>query len=205
MKIAIIGHGNVGGALAQRWAAAGHQIVIGARNPEDEKVGRLTGASDRISAASIPAAVEAAEVILISTPAQIVADLAGQIGPATGKVFLDATNAVWKKPEPYPHGLAALKALTGATDVAKAFNTTGFENMADPQYGSQAADLFVAGDSQRAKEIATQLAKDAGFGEVYDFGGDDKAPLIEQFALAWINLAIMQGYGRNIAFKVLTR
>lgn len=101
--------------------------------------------------------------------------------------------------------MAALKALTGATDVAKAFNTTGFENMADPQYGSQAADLFVAGDSQRAKEIATQLAKDAGFGEVYDFGGDDKAPLIEQFALAWINLAIMQGYGRNIAFKVLTR
>lgn len=49
------------------------------------------------------------------------------------------------------------------------------------------------------------LAKDAGFAECYDFGGRDKVELLEQFALAWINLAIFQGKGRNIGFKLLHR
>jgi|GEM_PF-2985140 len=38
MKIAIIGHGNVGGALAKHWANFGHEVIIGARNSQDEKV-----------------------------------------------------------------------------------------------------------------------------------------------------------------------
>jgi Predicted dinucleotide-binding enzymes len=32
MKISIIGTGNVGGALATRWAKAGHQILLGTRD-----------------------------------------------------------------------------------------------------------------------------------------------------------------------------
>ena len=34
--IAIIGTGNVGGALGKRWAAVGHTIVYGALDPADE-------------------------------------------------------------------------------------------------------------------------------------------------------------------------
>ena len=56
-----------------------------------------------------------------------------------------------------------------------------------------------------AKQIASQLSKEAGFSECYDFGGDDKVELLEQFAFSWINLAIIQKHGRNIAFKVLKR
>ena len=44
MKITIIGHGNVGSALADRWAAKGHEIVIGARNPQDSKLEPLLAA-----------------------------------------------------------------------------------------------------------------------------------------------------------------
>jgi hypothetical protein len=29
--------------------------------------------------------------------------------------------------------------------------------------------------------------------------------LLEQFALSWINLAIMQGRGRNMAFRLVRR
>jgi hypothetical protein len=53
--------------------------------------------------------------------------------------------------------------------------------------------------------VAEQLAKDLGFENVYNFGGSDKFQLLEQFAQSWINLAIMQGYGRSIAFKILKR
>ena len=72
-------------------------------------------------------------------------------------------------------------------------------------YARVVVDMFVAGDSERGKAIATQLALDAGFGACCDFGGDDRVEALEKLAFAWINLAIFQGLGRNVAFKVLKR
>lgn len=66
-------------------------------------------------------------------------------------------------------------------------------------------DLFVAGDSERGKQTAIQLAKDAGFGECYDIGGNQQFALMEQFAWFWINIAMFQGQGREIGFKLLKR
>lgn len=94
---------------------------------------------------------------------------------------------------------------TNTDQVVKCFNATGFENMAYPQYRDQAADMFMAGDSATAKAVAHQLALDAGFAECYDFGNGERVQLLEQFALSWINLAIFQGLGRGVAFKVIKR
>lgn len=77
--------------------------------------------------------------------------------------------------------------------------------MLNPEYQGEKIDMFMAGDSDKAKQIARQLALDAGFGTCWDFGKADKVALLEQFALSWINLAIMQGHGRNLAFKVVRR
>ena len=121
------------------------------------------------------------------------------------KIIIDATNAVRVKPQPYATAFHAIKEITKAKHVVKCFNTTGFENMLNPVYNGAGIDMFAAGSSAKAKETASQLAKDAGFANCYNFGGDDKAELLEQFALCWINLAIMQGHGRDIAFKVLRR
>lgn len=203
MKIAIIGHGNVGGALAKRWAAAGKEVIIGARNPQDEKV-QLFTSDYHIPVTDIISAVQQAAVILVATPAHTAVELANQFGKLPGKIIIDATNAIRQKPEPYPTAFHALQAITGAA-LAKCFNTTGFENMENPIYDGVAIDLFVAGNDENAKNTAIQLAKDAGFGECYDFGGDDRVELLEQFALAWINLAIFQKQGRDIAFKVIKR
>lgn len=65
--------------------------------------------------------------------------------------------------------------------------------------------MFVAGDSVRPKEVAIRLAKETGFAECYDFGGDDRVEALEKLAFAWINLATFQGMGRDMAFKVLKR
>jgi predicted dinucleotide-binding enzyme len=77
--------------------------------------------------------------------------------------------------------------------------------MQNPSYGDVAIDMFVAGDSTRGKAAAQQLARDAGFATCYDIGGNDKFQLLEQFAFFWINLAVFQGQGRNIGFKLLKR
>lgn len=65
--------------------------------------------------------------------------------------------------------------------------------------------MFAAGSSLKAKDITIKLSFDAGFAEYYDFGGEDNVILLEQFAMAWIYLAIFQKQGKNIAFKVLKR
>lgn len=204
MKIAIIGHGNVGGALAKKWKEAGHDVVVGARNPESDKLVKLKESLPDITIQTITEASKEAEVLLVATPPQIVLDLIKTIGDVSDKVIIDATNAIAKKPAPYPTAYHAFADLTDAS-VVKCFNTTGFENMENPNYGDIVLDMFSAGDNDHAKEVATQLAQDCGFEQCYDFGGSEKVELLEKFALSWINLAIMQGYGRGIGMKVLKR
>ncbi|MCL4704021.1 NAD(P)-binding domain-containing protein [bacterium] len=205
MKIAIIGAGKVGGALASGWAKAGHSIILGVRNPGDREVQALVAANQNLSANTVTAAAQEAEVILVSVPVSALTEVARNLSEVKNKIIIDATNAVFQKPAPYAHGVEAFKALTQCQDVVKCFNSTGFENMANPKYGDTGIDMFVAGDSAKGKQVAAQLARDLGFAECHDFGGDDKIQLLENFALAWINLAIMQGRGRNIAFKLVTR
>lgn len=203
MKIAIIGTGNVGGALASQWARAGHTILLGVRNQDNFK-GRDLLDNPNTTAHSIETAVAEAETILVATPPQLAPEQATQFGVLTGKVLIDATNAIRVQPEGYPTAYHAFEALTEA-EVVKCFNTTGFENMKNPDYGDQRLDMYMAGASKRAKEVVTQLAQDAGFEQCYDFGGADKVKLLEHFALSWINLAIMQGMGRDIGFKLIRR
>jgi predicted dinucleotide-binding enzyme len=203
MNIAIIGTGNVGGALATNWSKKGHTINLGVQDESNFK-GQELLKNDKTSVFSIKEAVAKSDVILIATPPTAVFEILEQIGDVSEKIIIDATNAVAKTPEPYKTVYHALQDKTKA-EIVKCFNTTGFENMLNPTYNGVDIDMFMAGDSEKAKLVAQQLALDCGFGICIDFGKSDKVELLEKFALSWINLAIMQGRGRNIAFKLLRR
>ncbi|MBC7776245.1 MAG: NAD(P)-binding domain-containing protein [Phycisphaerae bacterium] len=203
-KIAIIGSGNVGGALAQQWVKAGHTVLVGAKFPLSDKNITLATKIGEDRFTSVASAVKQCDVVLIAIPPTAIFDVIAEMGDVSGKVLIDATNAVRQKPEPFATVFHALSEKTKG-GVVKCFNTTGFENMANPKYGDVALDMFMAGSSEKARSVARQLALDAGFGACWDFGGQDKVALLEQFALSWINLAIMQGHGRDIAFKVIRR
>jgi Predicted dinucleotide-binding enzymes len=204
MKITIIGSGNVGGSLAQGWARAGHEITFGVRNKEEYKGNRLAEIKN-ISIDLIHEAVAKSDVIVIAAVPQAVHSIIEAIGDVSTKIIIDTMNSVRVKPEPFSNTTEALVKLTNCKHIVKCFNTTGAENMANPIYHGKGIDMFYAGDSEKAKQVAAQLATDLGFESVYNFGGSDKFDLLEQFALSWINLAIMQGYGRNFAFKILKR
>ncbi len=204
MNIAVIGTGNVGGALAKKWAQAGHQITLGVRNPTEFK-GKELLKEKNITAGSIEEAVKNAEVILLAAVPQATEDIVKYMGNVSGKVIIDAMNSVRTKPEGYNNSFEALKTLAAGAEIVKCFNSVGFNVMADTSFNGIKADMYMAGSSERAKEIAKQLAFDAGFENCYNFGGDDKAALLEQFALCWINLAMMQGQGRETIFKLIKR
>jgi predicted dinucleotide-binding enzyme len=205
MKIAIIGTGNVGGALAQQLIKAGHTILMGAKFPLSEKSIRLATKIGEDRFAVIENAAKQSDVIIITTPPDAVLQIIPKLGNVEGKTIIDATNSIRVKPEPYPTAYHAIKAITKSDAVVKCFNTTGFENMLNPVYHGEGIDMFCAADNMQAKQIAIKLANDIGFYSCFDFGGDDKVELLEKFALSWINLAIMQGHGRDIAFKVVRR
>ncbi|MBL7727549.1 MAG: hypothetical protein JNM68_07690, partial [Dinghuibacter sp.] len=138
------------------------------------------------------------------TPPTAVAAITEQLGDVSGKVIVDATNSIAVRPDPYRTVYDYLAHHTPA-HLVKCFNSTGFENMLQPVYHGEGIDMFMAGSSDIAKDIAVQLALDCGFENCYDFGGADKVGLLEQFAMAWINLAIVQQQGRNMAFRVVKR
>ena len=100
MKIAIIGSGNVGGALAQRWVAAGHTVLVGARFPLSEKNIKLATIIGEDRFTSVQSAVQQCDVILIATAPPAVFDIINQGGDFAGKVVIDATNSVRIAPDP---------------------------------------------------------------------------------------------------------
>lgn len=206
MRIAILGAGRVGGTLGRRLAEAGHTVVYGLREGRAELPEELRHAS--ASGAPVPEAVRQADVVLLTTPwaaAEAVLRAAGDLG---GKPLLDATNPI-----------GAGMALThGHTDsggeqvqrwapsarVVKVFNTTGVENMADPRFGDARALMLACGDDTDAVATAVRLAGDIGF-EALAFGPLRNARLLEPFGRAWIELALVRGQGRGIAFGLLRR
>ncbi|WCL47791.1 NADPH-dependent F420 reductase [Leptospira sp. GIMC2001] len=205
MKIAIIGTGNVGGALATIWSQKGHDINLGVRDINSFK-GKELLKNLNTSVYSISEAVQLSDVIVISTPAVSTIEVTKSLGNTKSKIIIDTMNTIMGKGAiGYNNTTSAILDHTETNDVVKCFNTTGANNLADPKYGNQNLDAFVCGDSAKGKEIAIQLADDAGFAECYDVGGNDKFDLMEQFAFFWINLAMFQKQGRNIGFKILKR
>lgn len=205
MKIAIIGTGNVGSALAKKWASAGHDIFLGVRDINNFK-GQALLQIPGVAVFEIEEAVQKADIILMAVPAGIAAQAAVSLGDTTGKIIIDTMNIIMGRgPQGYSSTTAAILDHTQTRDVVKCFNTTGYNNMQYTLYDGIPLDMFVAGDSIKGKEAAQKLAAHAGFGVCYDIGGNDKFELMEQFAWFWINLAMFQGQGREIGFKLLKR
>lgn len=205
MKIAIIGTGNVGGTLAKR-LSENHSIYLGVRDIQNFKGIKLLKYSSNISALSTIDAVKMADVIILAVPAQFTIEAALTLGDVSQKVIIDTMNLGFNnKIENFNNTTDALLAHCNTTDIIKCFNSTGFENIFNPNYHGEGIDMFTAGNSEKGIAIATQLSKEIGFANVYHFGGNSTFYLIEQMAMCWINLAILQKSGRNIAFKVHKR
>ena len=71
MRIAIIGVGNLGGALARAFRAAGHTVVVSSRNPSH--AAKIAEELDVAAASSNRVAAENAEMVVLAVPARAVA------------------------------------------------------------------------------------------------------------------------------------
>ena len=185
MKIAIIGAGNVGSALAGSAVKAGHTVSISASKPDSaEQAAGQTGAR---AARTNKEAVEGAEMIILAVPGGVLDAVVGELGgELDGKVVVDVTNQM--SPDALCESAAErVQKKAPAARVVKAFNTAFASHQADPQVDGTNVDAFVAGDDAEAKKAVLQLAGQIGFRPI-DAGGLKMARALEGMALLNIQL-----------------
>lgn len=168
MKIAVIGKGNVGGGLADRWEKAGHDV---------KRLGKDGGD------------VGDAEAVVIACPGPAVPGLFETVSGLDGKTVIDATNLVGAQP---PDGFASnaefIKSKTQGP-TAKSFNLNFaalYDKIAD---ATQTPGNVWCGD-EAARAVVEELSRAAGYDPICA-GGLDKAAVSES-ALQFL-FAIAQG------------
>jgi len=186
MRIAVIGKGNVGSALAPNFAAAGHDVVYGVRDPSDPKY----ASDDGVALRTVAEAVANAEAVLLAVHWDAVDAVFAEAGDLSGKILIDCTNAYdfqnnLRPLIPLDESAASIIAKKTNAVVVKAFNQVGAAAMAEAPKRSPKLLQFVASDDADAKAKVLKLAEDAGF-DARDAGPLEYARELEGMARLWI-------------------
>jgi len=199
MRIAILGSGQVGTALARGYRSHGHEVTIGTRRAE----------VDDLPVGPPAEVIRPADLVVLAVHGTAAVDLVAELAePLDGKVLVDATN-------PLEFSSGAPRLFVGFDDslgervqraapnarVVKAYNTVGNARMVDPQLGSGPPTMFLAGNDDQAKATVVELLNDTGW-DVADLGGIESSRYLEPLCMAWVAYgARTNSWGH--AFKLL--
>ena len=157
MKIAVVGKGNVGGGLADRWERAGHDVT---------RIGKDGGD------------VSDADAVLIAVPGGALTDAIESVSGWEGKTVIDATNLIGAEP---PGGFSSnaefVKSKTNGP-TAKSFNLNLARLYDQLDEASSRPSNIWSGDEE-ARGVVEQLIRDAGYDPMYA-GGMEKTAVQEQ-------------------------
>lgn len=202
MNIAVIGTGKMGLTLAERCRVAGHEVLLGSRDP----AGRQP--TIELPVTTMIEAVTASEIVAFAFPWHALTDVLREVGNLRGKIVLDAINPFMSS------GSLAIGHKTSAgeiiqhelprAEVVKAFNHIHWQILADPHFGGERPDLFYCGDYSRGKRLVAGLAEQLGFRPI-DAGPMKQARALEPLAYLWMQMAYNYGHGPDFAFKIIER
>ena len=205
MKVAIIGAGNVGTALAGSAVKAGHDVTVTAQTPASATATAAQTGARAIS--DTHAAVRDAELVILAIPYAAIDDVLAAAGDAlNNKIIVDVTNPV------SPDLASRLTDGTSAAaeiaeklpnaQVFKAFNTLFASRMADPNVDGTFVDGFVAGADGEAKQKLLDFIGSLGLRPI-DAGPLALAAALEDLALLNIGLNARQGWAWQSGWKLV--
>ena len=209
MKIGVLGAGPAGRTLAKGFLGRGHPVMIGSRNPA--QAGR-NGASPRVArsgSARTPrlrrsptwscCRSSARPPRTFSAPRDLTAWPARSCWtPATPSTSPRAGRGCsWGPPTP---SASASNDWCRARRVVKGLNIVLADVMVDPSLTGGEPDMFIAGDSDEAKQTVTTLLAEFGW-PVVDLGGIESARWLEALSLAWVVYSHRTGRTHH-AFKL---
>ena len=179
MAIAVLGGtGAEGSGLAVRWAHAGHKVILGSRNSDKaQKAAVELNAKlgcDRVSGMDNQAAAASAQVVVLAVPYSAQRSTVEDVRAAlTGKILIDVTVPLVPprvSRVQLPEGGSAVEAiqklLGSATRVVSAFQNVSAHYLGELDRKID-CDVLVCGDDKDAREVAIQLAADAGLRGVH--------------------------------------
>ncbi|GAA3223516.1 NADPH-dependent F420 reductase [Actinocorallia longicatena] len=223
MRIAVLGTGMVGRALADRLDELGHEVAVGtrdvagtlARTVPDGEVSYAAWQREHpsVRTETFAAAAAAAELVVNATGGTITLDALAAAGAANlaGKVLLDISVPLdFSKgfpPTLFVSGDDSLgervQAAFPEARVVKALNTMNAEVMVRPALlGDDGHTVFVSGDDAEAKAVVTGLLTSFGHTDVLDLGDITTARGTEMLLPLWLRL--MGALGTHVFnFKVV--
>jgi len=199
--IAVVGAGNIGATLARKWAAAGHRIVLGVRDPSGSATALAAELAGGATTADVAGAVEEASVVVFAIPGGAMADTVGALGRRLDdKVVIDATNNMAGESM---NSIGTIATAAPRARVYRAFNTLGWENFAEPVIAGERADLFFCGPDGPGRATVEALVDDVGLRPVW-VGELDQVGVVDTLTRLWFALAHGRGFGRHTALRVLS-
>jgi 8-hydroxy-5-deazaflavin:NADPH oxidoreductase len=194
MKIAILGTGAVGPALAKALSAAGHQVTIGTRDPEE------TRQREQWAGIDLPLAAYRdldAEVLINATNGRGSLPALQAVGEALdGKVVIDTSNPL-DFSQGFPPSLFVsntdslaeqLQREVPQARLVKMFNTMANQVMINPRGLDADSTIFVAGNDAAARQTAASVAADLGWTDIFDLGDLTAARGLEMFLPLWVRI-----------------
>jgi hypothetical protein len=187
VDVTIVGTGRIGTVLGRRFSEAGMAVKMASRNAERTDV---AGLPVRPVAEALPGA----DVVVLAIPGAAVPQFL-QSHDLAGVPLVDASNSMGG---PAMHHAADADGLL----YFRAFNTVGVENFAAPTFDGIAADLFYSGP-QSHRDLVGALIRAVGMRPVWVGEGVAAADLLDGLTRLWFTLALTQGRGRHLAFRML--
>jgi predicted dinucleotide-binding enzyme len=201
MKIAVLGTGTVGRALASRLVELGHPVRMGSRTADHEGVRDwAAGAGELGSAGTFADAADFAELGFLAVAGQHAVAVVEAAGDGLhGKPLADLTNPL-DFSRGFPPRLFVcnddslgeqIQRAAPKVRVVKTFNTLANSLMVAPRRLPEPTDIFVAGEDEEAKATVASLLVSMGHQQPIDMGGIEASRGLEAWLLLWTRL-----YGR---------
>ena len=212
MRVAVLGTGMVGRAIAGKLSELGHEVVVGTRDPdgtlarqEPDFAGNPPFAAwlaehPEIRLAGLADAAAAGELVVNATAGGASLEALRAAGAANldGKVLVDVANPLdFSQGMPPSLSVVNIDSLGEriqhefpSARVVKTLNTVNASVMVDPGLvGGGDHTVFVSGNDPEAKALVTGLLTD-GFGwrDVVDLGDITTARGAEMFLPLWLRL-----------------
>ncbi len=209
MKLAFIGVGKVGFALANNLQQKGHQVIIAHDDTDSESVVSAQQKNSAFTALPVQKAIEEAEIIFLATPFRASESILKPLN-FNGKTLIDCTNPVGAG---ISHGLASkisgaekVQAWAPTAQVVKSYSIYGYENLENPSFPSYDIKpaMLIAGNDTASKQQVTQLNSDLGF-ETVDIGDLSQALHLEHMTLLWVKMVRADGHHPNFTWAYLER
>ena len=206
VKIAIIGAGNVGSAVARAAVQTGHEVMLTA--VDADKARQVASQVGATAGASNADAVRDADVVVLAVPFAAVRSVAEEIRDATaGKIVIDPINPLKADYSGLATGERSaaeeLQELLPDAAVVKAFNTVLASKQAEPTADEgMVLDGFYAGNDGKAKGIVAGWLSVIGYRPI-DAGDLSAARALEHMAFLNISLNARNNWSWQTGWKLL--